>query len=509
MKQPSGRRRRFASSLLVTTLLAVTAACAADAPADESDSDGVLRYGTVSAGGASPVMDPHGSLFNESDWVRHTAVYDLLLRVGDDNGPAPALATDWEADDGATEWTFTIRDDAEFSDGSPVTAADVLYSMQRMDEQAAANGARLGTVDVASSEAVDETTLVVATTTPDAELPRILAGMVFVVPAGTTDFDEPVGSGPYLLDQIDAAGTARLTRNPDWWGGTEGPAVLELHGFEDPQALASAVTSGALDVAAGVSPAAAKAAVADGGLELVRRPGAETAPLLMRLDAAPFDDPRVRQAVKLALDRPAMVEQVYLGYGTVGNDMIKLTDPSVPADAQPVEQDLDQARNLLAEAGHPDGLAIDLHTTTAYPSMLTAATVAAQQLGEIGIDVTVEEHSPSTYWSEAYTVESFTVGYYTDTPFATTVRQTALTTSAFSDTGWSDEDFDAAFAAAMATVDDDARNAALGDLHRRMAAEGGWVVWGFGDGLDLHTPAVQGLPEGAGRFYLAEVTLGG
>nr|WP_277605813.1 ABC transporter substrate-binding protein [Glycomyces sp. L485] len=489
--------------------MAITAACSAGSAADEDASGGgVLRYGTVAAGGASPVTDPHGSLFNESDWVRHTAVYDLLLRLGDDHEPAPALATGWEADDDATEWTFTIRDDAEFSDGSPVTAADVLYSMERMDEQAAANGGRLGTVDVSSSEAVDETTLVVATTTPDAELPRILAGMVFVVPDRATEFDEPVGSGPYLLDEIDAAGTARLSRNPDWWGGTDGPAVLELHGFEDPQALASALTSGALDVAAGVSPAAAKAAVAEGGLELVRRTGAETAPLLMRLDAAPFDDPQVRRAVKLALDRPAMVEQVYLGYGTVGNDMIKLADPSVPADAEPVEHDLDQARDLLAEAGHPDGFAIDLHTTTAYPSMLTAATVAAQQLGEIGIDVTVEEHSPSTYWSEAYTVESFTVGYYTDTPFATTVRQTTLTTSAFSDTGWSDEDFDAAFAAAMATVDDQARNDALGELHHRMAAEGGWAVWGFGDGLDLRTSAVEGLPEGPGRFYLAEATVG-
>ncbi|WP_202919265.1 ABC transporter substrate-binding protein [Saccharothrix deserti] len=458
---------------------------------------GTLRYGAVAASGGTAVTDPHGSLFNESDWVRMGALYDVLTVPGDNGAVLPRLASSWTSEENATRWRFELRTDAVFSDGKPVRAADVLHSLRRIAAKAAQNGGRLGTVDIDKSTADGDHAVVLRTTQPDADLPRTLAGVTFVVPDGVESFENPVGSGPFTLSTMDGQ-TAVLARNDKWWGKRPHLDQLEIRGFADPQALAAAVTSGEVDVAANVSPAAAKTAERTGNLVVSRRPGATTYPMLMRLDKAPFDRPEVRRAVKLAVDRQALVDGVLLGYGTTGGDV-----PGGP-DVPPPARDITEARRVLSSVG-----SVVLHTTTAYPGMVSAATLLATQLGEAGMKVEVRQHPPETYWTQVYTVEPLAMGYYTDVPFPVWVRQTALSTSAFNETGWKNADFDAEFAAAMAVVDQGQREAQLKELRERMAADGGWLVWGFGDGLDVSSPAVQGLPTSTGfaRIFLDGVWL--
>lgn len=500
-------RRRFLGLGAAISLPLLLSACGDPATGTKTpERGGTLRLGAVSGGGA-PVADPHGQLFSEADWARLTALYDTLFVRGADGAAAAALVTSWEANADASQWTLRLREDAVFSTGDPVTAADVLYSLGRMVEKNAENGGRAGTVDIEGSEAVDDTTLRLATTAPDAELPLALTLGSFVVPDGAKDFTKPVGSGPFRLDSLDDQ-AAVLSANGDWWGGAPGVDTLEIRGFADPQALGQAVTGGSIDIAAGALPAAAKAA--GSSVKVSERPGAEAVPLLLRVDTAPFDKPGVRDAIKLGLDRAALVDQVYLGYGTVGRDMIRLDDPEVPDDVPAVERDVERAKQLLAEAGHPDGFDTVLHTSTSYPAMLPLATLVKEQLAEVGIRVSIEQHPPEKYWTEAYTVEPFTVGYYSvdSTTFASLVRATVLSSSSFSETGWKDREFDSVFAEAMSTTDDAARAKLIGDLHRRMATEGGWVVWGFGDRLTLHSDAVAGLPEAGSRFDVSRVTVG-
>lgn len=457
---------------------------------------GTLRYGAVAAGGGAAVADPHGSLFNESDWVRLGALYDVLTVPGANGTVQPRLARSWTSEENATRWRFELRQDAVFTDGKPVRAADVLHSLRRIAAKAAQNGGRLGTVDIAKSAADGDHAVVLRTTQPDADLPRTLAGVTFVVPDGVESFERPVGSGPFILSTVDGQ-TAALVRNDRWWGQRPHVDRLEIRGFADPQALAAAVTSGEVDVAANVSPAAAKTAERTGNLVVSKRPGATTYPMLMRLDKAPFDRPEVRRAVKLAVDRQALVDGVLLGYGTTGGD--------VPgSDVPPPARDVAEARRVLSSVG-----GVVLHTTTAYPGMVSAATLLATQLGEAGLKVEVRQHPPETYWTQVYTVEPLAMGYYADVPFPVWVRQTALSTAAFNETGWKKPEFDAEFAAAMAVVDQAQRDARLKKLRERMAADGGWLVWGFGDGLDVSAPAVHGLPTGTGfaRIFLDGVWL--
>lgn len=493
-------RRQLLGLLAATPVLAAATACSTDTASSSgaSSSGGRLQVGAISSGGAA-VTDPHGSLFSESDWVRAAAVYDPLIGVDEMGEVAPGIATDWTPAKGATEWTLTLREDATFSDGQPVTSADVMYSLGRIAEQAAENGGRLGTVDMTKSSAPDEHTVVLRTSAADAELPRTLAGSSFIVPDGATDFDEPVGSGPFTLASTSAQG-ALLKRHDEWWGEVALEELL-VRPFSDPSAMTRAITSGAIEVALGVEPAAAESVSDRDDLRVVRRPGESTTPLLMRLDEAPFDDEDVREAIRIAVDREALVSSVLLGFGEVGADLPQPQDPSAP-DLTPPSRDVARAKRLLERAGHGDGLEVDLHTTTAYASMPSTAKLVAEQLKEIGVTVSVVSHQPQTYWTKTYGQVPFSVGYYSDMPYPVWVRQTALSSSAFNETGWEDTEFDADFEEAMATTDEAERYELLGEMQERMAREGGIIAWGHGDGLTIAAASVQGLSTASGMARL-------
>ena len=151
-----------AASALLTGCAAGTAAPAAPAVASDT-----LRYAAPGSGGAA-TDDPHGLLAGESDIVRMALTYDVLtVPDGDGDGaPQPRLATAWTPDDTLTRWTVTLRDDAVFSDGRPVRAADALFSLRRMADKAAENFGRMAMFDLAASGAPDDTTLELVTTAP-------------------------------------------------------------------------------------------------------------------------------------------------------------------------------------------------------------------------------------------------------------------------------------------------------------------------------------------------------
>lgn len=494
-------RRRTVLSLLAASPLLAVAACSGG-KADEKKSGGTLRVGAIAATPA--VHDPHGSLFNEADWVRLAAIYDALIGIDAQGRPAPGIATKWTMADDAKSWTFTLRQDATFSNGKKVTAKDVMYSLKRIADAAMENGGRLGTVDIAKSKADGDHSVRLVTSEPDAELPRTLMATSFIVPDGFTAFDKPVGSGPYTLKSANAQ-AATLERHTKWWGQTKAERIV-LRSFSDPTAMTRAITTNALDVALGAEGAAAKSVASHADVQIVRRTAETSAPLLMHLGKAPFDNADVREAVRLGLDRDALVKTAYLGYGSVGSGLQSPNDPSAPKVAAP-KRDVAKAKELLKKAGHADGLSVELHTTNAYPAMTSAAKLIASQLDEIGIKVKVVNHGADTYWTKTYTQVPLCMGYYADMPFPVRVRQTDLSTAAFNETGFKNKQFDDTFAKAMSTKDEAQRRKLLGDMQKTFMEESGVVQWGYGDGLTIARKGVQGLTStpGLARLMLTSV----
>lgn len=497
--------RRLAPGALLLAAVVAASGCSASEPAVEA-ADATLRYAAVGAP-ATATHDPHGGVGNESDSLRFGLLYDVLAVPGEE-GTRLRLAESIEpADEELVDWTVTIRSDAVFSDGSPVRAADVLYSLRRIEEKAAENFGRLGMFDFQSSEVVDDHTLTVVAHSPYAATPQALESVTFVVPEGSEDFSEPVpGSGPFRFTDGDAE-NAVLERNDDWWGPTPPLERIEITAVGDPQARAQAVSSGQADVASSVDPSSA-AGAEDEGLQLVRRPAVTMYPFVMRLDTPPFDDPDVREAFKLAADRDKLVETVYLGYGEVGDDLITPADPASPDTGAP-ERDVERARELLEQAGHGDGLDVVLHTTTSYPGMDTAATLYAEQLAEIGVDVEISMDPPDTYWTDVFAQKPFYTGFYGGIPFTDVATVALLGDAPTNETAWQRPEWDEAFGEALATADADERNGILADLMLELRDEGGYVVWGTGDGLDLAAANVADLPDGPGfdKLFIDQVRL--
>ncbi|MEU3347615.1 ABC transporter substrate-binding protein [Streptomyces sp. NPDC006700] len=506
-------RRRSALTALTAIGALLLSACSdapdADTPASGTGAPvdgGTLRY-ALAGSPATASDDPHGGLGNESDVLRFALTYDVLTVPGEDGRTRPRLATSWKPNDAMTRWTFTLRKDARFTDGTPVRAADVLYSLRRISSKAAENYGRLADFDMEKSTARGEYTVVLATRAPMADAPRALESVTFVVPEGTKDFSRPVtGSGPYRVERTSAQTTV-LVRNDKWWGERPHLDRMEIQAVADPQARANAVASGQADVAGSVSPAAVKSAGSSAKTEVIRRNGVTEYPFIMRLDTKPFDDPRVREAFRLAADRKALVDTVFLGYGKVANDLPTPYDPSAPKDLPQRARDVERARKLLAEAGHADGLSVTLHTTTSYPGMDTAATLYAQQLADIGVHAEVKVEPADTYWTAVYAKKAFYTGYYGGISFPDLVRVGLLSDSPTNETAWRSKTFDSGFARAMSTANEARRRQLLSGIQRELWKDGGYVVWGSGDGLDLAAPGVRGLPDGPGfqRMFIDQV----
>ena len=500
-------RTRITLALAALFGAASLTACGDTEQATTTTSD-TLRYISVGSP-ATASNDPHGGLGNESDAVRFALMYDVLTGQGPDGRTQPRLAESWKPDTTLTKWQFALRRNATFSDGKPVRAADVLYSLRRIERKAAENYGRLAAFDLAASRVVDDHTVEVVSRKPFAEVPRALESMTFVVPEGSDDFTAAVpGSGPFKLVSNDAQ-TAVLERRDGWWGTAPSLRRIEVRAVADPQARAQAVLSGQADVAASVAPAAARQAEGRDDLSLVRRPAVTMYPFVMRLDRKPFDDPRVREAFKLAADRPALVQAVFLGYGRPGDDVLAPADPSAPQGLTPRDRDVAKARQLLADAGHGGGLTVPLHTTTSYPGMDTAATLFAAQLKEIGVTAEVKMTPPDTYFTTVWGQQDFYTGYFGGIPFFDVARVSLISGSPTNETAWKRPEFDAALDKAMGEPDEAARNRALGTLQQQVRDEGGYLVWGTGDGLDLTRAGVESLPTGPGfgRLFIDQVRL--
>ena len=498
-------RRRFLPAGALAVLLVVTACGGGEGDQASADGD-TLRYAAVGAPAAT-THDPHGRVGNESDYLRFAMLYDVLTVTDEDGAVQPRLAESWEPDsDDLDRWTIALRDDAVFSDGEPVTAHDVLFSLERIQGKGAENNGRLSMFDLESSSVVDEHTLELVTHQPYAEVGVALASLTFVVPEGSDDITEPViGSGPFQLAEHDDT-TAVLNRHEGWWGAAPDYDTLQISAISDPGARADAVASGQADIAASVAPTSARQYEEDDSVQVVTRPGGVNYPLVMDLGSEPFDDPGVREAVKLALDREQLVETVFLGYGKPGADLLNPDEPFAPQ-VEPVQRDLERARELLEEAGHGDGVELTLHATNSYPGMEETATLAAEQLAEAGIDVRIEIGPPDTYWAEVWNVEPLYLNSLGGNGFVDFARMALVSDGPINETGWNEPDWDADFADALATADDDERHALLADLQQRVADDGGYVVWGTGDGIDLAAPGVSGLPTGPGfhRLFIEQV----
>jgi peptide/nickel transport system substrate-binding protein len=492
----TSRRALLGSSIAVVTASAV-AACGGtdgDAAGDTPREGGTLRVGALGSVEAL-TTDPHGLLSNNSDFLIMSLVYDALTVPGGATGVAPRLAESWAVAEDAKTWTFTIAEGAQFHDGTPVIAADVVASMKRIivDMDAAFK------VPVPPEQitALDDRAVQFVTEDPNSQLPLLLRLVTFTTREGAdaTAFN---GTGPFKLEDY-SDGNARLVRFDGWHGPRPLLDAIEVTRFESTDAMMNALQGGQIDLATTAGAVSARLAEESGAFTVHRRPNDAALPIVMRVADGPFADVRVRTALRLAADREALVQQALSGFGQVANDVLGTGDAFYDTSLPQREQDLDTARQLLAEAGFDLDATYTLFTIDEAFGEVAAAKLFAEQAAKVGVRIEVVEQDAGTFYDQTWCkADLYTMFWGTNDSVAFYAQKVLQSTSETNETGWANEDFDRAYGDLLAATDPAAQEDASHRMQRLEYDESGYLLWGMADGIDVHTPAVNGLSDAPG-----------
>ncbi|MEV1021050.1 ABC transporter substrate-binding protein [Streptomyces sp. NPDC050264] len=461
---------------------------------DAKDGGGGDRFrAAFTSGGSQETLDPHVAP-NFVDQARAKALYDTLGTYADDMSVRKRLAESWESDASGTRWRVRLRA-ARFHDGRPVTAKDVLYSYRRAagPEVGSPSQVLLSAIDFTASKADGDRSVVFVLKAPNFEFPTVFAGPgTEIIPAGTTDFREPIGSGPFTYVSFTPGGTARYRRWADHWDGAPHIAELEIVPANEESARLNALLSGQVHYAADMAGASVERLKKDGSTRLLTAERATAQQLLLRTGREPFTDPRLIRAVQLGIDRPALVRIALAGHGEVGNDLFGVGLRGYPDGLAPRERDVGTARKLVKEAG-ADGLHLTVETSSVDAAWEPAADLMTRNLREIGLRLTANTRASSTYFSEIRTKGVAAFNTSSTLPVSDFLQQRVRGGAARNQTQYASEKFDALLDRARTTRDEQDRLSLLARAQKIARAESGLLVWAFSDANDAISRSVSGL----------------
>ncbi|PKV98028.1 ABC transporter substrate-binding protein [Nocardia fluminea] len=505
-------RRSFLAGSVAAGSIALIAACSSGSGGDSYSGPprrgGVLRIGAI--GQASGLtVNPYTLIANDSDMLLMSLLLDPLtvpnVAENASSNVGARLASAWEADAEQRVWTFTIAENAVFHDGSPVTSADVVWSLKAL--RSAPNGDWKVPVPLDAITAVDDRRVRLVSETPNSQLPLLLRLMTFVMKAGSpTDITKATGSGPFVLESYDD-GNARLRRHDKWYGGAPMLDGIEITRFASSQALATAVAAGQIDLASNVGALAARTAASRSDLTVVRRPDDLAVCLALRTSDGPFADPRVREAIRLGVDRLAMVKQVFSDYGTIGNDVLGVGDPAYDRTLTQRTRDVARAEQLLSDAKFDTAATYRCFTKEEAIGEVDSARLIATQLGDIGVKVEVVVQDPTAFYDESWVKPAApmtTVSWATNDSLMFYASKVLRSDTTANETAFRDAEFDAAYKKTLATPNGPAQQESLKAVQRIQYDRGGYVVWGTADGIDIASSKVRDAPtaSGYGRVQL-------
>jgi peptide/nickel transport system substrate-binding protein len=416
----STRRLRAAAlgAALALTLSTTLAACGGDSTAAGGGGGNATLKWASSYFPAhwDPVVSGSGAQFRQL-----ALVYASLTRTDEDGKAVPDLAESWDYNDKGDEVTFHLRDGLKFSDGTPVDATAIKDAIERAQKQE--NSALFG--DLTSIKTVDATGLdvVLHLSQVDYQIPQLLGERVLQVasPKAAEDPDKldqaPIGAGPFVVKQLVPGTKAVLEKNPDYWDADNIHIdKVELTSAPDASTVVNGLKTGVYNFA-DLDPSQAEAAK-KAGLDVFVQPGFNASNISLNVNKAPFDNDKVVDAVRYAVDRQEFVDKLTFGYGEVTDQPFPKEyvayDPQ-SADAYPY--DPEKAKKLLAEAGYKDGeIKLDLVIPAATPE----AEIVQSQLGAIGIDVEIKVDKN---WATPFFAKDLTLSIY-----GTTGRDSAVQT---------------------------------------------------------------------------------
>ena len=445
--------------------------------------------------GGSENADPiHPNRF----WQVTEKTMNRLVRPAPSGEPVADLAVSWSANDSADVWTFKLREGVKFHDGTDFDAADVVDLLNRIKDPELDSPVASVLAVMETIEAVDPLTVKITLSTSHADFPLLMMDYrIRMTPSGSGDTigQTGIGTGPFMLETLDPEGTTVLVANPNYWEGAPDLDEIKIISIPDAQARVQALLSGQIDMLRHIS-AQEKVLFDDNPKFKIQQvaTGDWLAAIVFRTDTAPFDDVRVRKALRIATDRQEMVSLLLgEGGGVVVCDNPVWSGDQYRADID-CPQQIDEAKRLLAEAGYPDGIEIDIVTSDLRALWVNLVQVYQEQVAAAGITVNLVKAPADGYWSDVWMKEPAATTAWGQRPadqvFNEAFRSTATWNESFLDSAVFDEKLDMA----RQELDLGKRTALYHDLQMFLFEEGGTFTPFHVNQVVVTSARVSGLP---------------
>ncbi len=483
-----------------------SSANAGGAPSGKPVRGGTLKVG-ITGGSSSDTLDPN-AMVNNTDYARCACLYDTLAWLDKDGLPELRVAEEITPNKDATAWTVRIRKGVLFHDGREANSDDLVYSFKRVVNPKAPGEAAnsLKGIDVNGIKKLDKYTIRVPFASPYSTFYESQANTisVYLLPVGF-DPKKPIGTGPFKLDSFTPGQQSAMSANKHYWNHPL-PYLdkLVMTDYADETSQVNALLSGQVQ-AVNLLSQDTVGTVTGSGKKAVISPGGGWNPFTMRTDSQPFTDPRVRQAFRLIVDRPKMNSLVFGGHGTLGNDVFGIWDPAYDRSLPQRQQDTEQAKSLLKQAGQQN-MTITLVTAPIAQGVVNMAQLFAQDAAKAGVKVNLRQITVTEFYGPNYLKWQFAQDYWYYQPYLPQVQQATLPGSPFNETHFNNPKYIKLYGQALASLDKSKRTEIAHEMQSLDYHEGGYIIPVFPPVIDGYAPNVQGtvVSKTGGSFNLAD-----
>ena len=495
-------RREFAGRLgaagvaatAATSLLTASDSVLADTPVK----GGRMRIGWYTHS-ANDTLNPN-RLTTTLDYLRGFQVCSQIIRHSVDQKAEADLATEWNSSDDLKTWRFKIRKGVEFHNGKSLTVQDCVYSLNRHRGENTDSIIK-PLIDTATDVRADGDWLVVELEAPNADFPMYLGiYQCLIVPDGFEDFDNLVGTGPFSL----AAGDFRpgvgmlVKKNPNFHHeGYPHVDEVESFGIGDTAARVNALLAGDIHFTVRIDPKSIPIIESAPNTTMASSPSSWHRTFPMVSIRPPTDNRDFRQAMRLLMDRQAVLDNIQKGLGLVGNDTpISSLDPYFCPDLPQRDIDLDKAKFHLKKAGM-DGGSVDMYTSEAAGGVQSVdmALMMKENAAKIGFDINFTRESADGYWSKIWLKPDYPIVGSNWLPRPTADMRFSLaylSGAKWNEAFWSNEKFDQLVKLARSTKDGPERAEIYCDAQRIMWDEGGSIIPLFTHWMDARSTNLGG-----------------
>lgn len=456
---------------------------------------GTLRIG-MEGGSATDSLDPR--TYADSVMIAASlACMNGLIEFDNAGNPTGELLESWEAKPGAKEWVFNVRKGVKFSNGKTLTADDILYSIaiHRGETKSPAKGILKQITEI---KKVNENQIAITLEAGNADFPAILGDYhLVVVPDGFTDWQKPIGTAGYTLESFEPGVRLVFKRRGDYWkAGRANFETVEIRNIQDVAARTAALQSGQVDAVNRLDSRTVNLLMKDKKLQVVRTKGTGNRfCFVSRVTDAPYDNKDLRTALKYGIDRQKIIDQVYNGFATPGNDhTLDALNPFYNTEMPQRKYDPDKAAFHFKKAGLANAK-IELQTSDgAWGQAVDCAQLYQESLKKAGINLDVKKVSADGYWDNVWLKVPFCAVYWGRRPTADqTFTQVYGSASDWNDSNWKRPEFDKIIGDARAELDVKKRKELYFKAQEMISDDGGMICFAIGDYLDGYGKNVMGV----------------